>query len=112
MDPAVRRLAVEVEDHSLESSEFEGVHAGQRRGSGAVIIWDEGTVDVHRRDRVHVSFSLWGHKLRGRFGLTHTRGKQWVLVKADDEFAQRGSDVVADEPFSVRSGRTWQQLVD
>ena len=112
MDPAARRLAVQVEDHSLESSEFEGVHVGQRRGSGAVIIWDGGTVDVHRRDPVHLSFSLWGHKLHGRFGLTRTRGKQWVLVKADDEFAQRGSDVVTDEPFSVRSGRTWRQLVD
>ena len=112
MDPAARRLAVQVEDHSLESSEFEGVHVGQRRGSGAVIIWDEGTVQVRRRDREHVSFSLCGSKLRGRFGLTHTRGTQWVLVKADDEFARRGSDIVAEEPCSVRSGRTWQQLVD
>ncbi len=112
LDPAERRLAVQVDDHTLESSEFEGVHVGQRRGSGAVIIWDEGVVDIHRRDRDHVSFSLRGHKLGGRFGLTRTRGKQWVLVKADDAFARRGSDIVAEQPTSVRSGLTWQQLVE
>ena len=49
LDPAERRLAVPVEDHSLAAGEFEGVHEGQRRGSGAVIIWDEGTVDVTAR---------------------------------------------------------------
>jgi len=42
LDPAQRRLAVPVEDHSLEAGDFEGVHQGQARGSGAVIIWDEG----------------------------------------------------------------------
>ena len=45
MDPAVRRLAVAVDDHPLAAGEFEGVHRGGTRGSGAVIIWDEG----HRR---------------------------------------------------------------
>ena len=42
LDPAVRRLAVPVEDHSLDAGDFEGVHEGQARGTGAVIIWDEG----------------------------------------------------------------------
>src|SRR3954466_15780437 len=63
MDPADRRLAVQVEDHSLAAGDFEGVHAGQLRGSGAVIIWDEGTVDIVRDQRDHVSFVLSGHKL-------------------------------------------------
>src|ERR1700730_7814448 len=48
LDPAVRRLAVPVEDHTLEAGEFEGVHEGSARGSGAVIIWDEGTVEIDR----------------------------------------------------------------
>ena len=110
LDPSVRRLAVQVDDHSLESGEFEGVHQGQARGSGAVIIWDEGSVHILRSDRDHVSFVLSGHKLKGRFGLTRTGGRQWVLVKADDEEARRGSDIVADQPASVRSGRLWQEL--
>jgi hypothetical protein len=48
LDPGVRRLAVPVEDHSLAAGEFEGVHEGQRRGTGAVIIWDEGTAEIVR----------------------------------------------------------------
>ncbi|MGZ4786642.1 MAG: hypothetical protein ACXV5S_13315, partial [Acidimicrobiales bacterium] len=89
----------------------EGVHDGPGRGSGAVIIWDEGTVDVRHDDPDHVSFVLDGHKLAGRFGLTRTGGSQWILVKAVDEHARRGSEIALEEPASVRSGRTWQQLV-
>ena len=110
MDPGQRRLAVPVEDHSMAAGEFEGVHAGHRRGSGAVIIWDEGTVEVHKDGKAHLSFSLEGHRLVGRFGLTRTGARRWILVKADDEDARRNSDVVADHPTSVRTGRTWQEV--
>jgi len=110
LDPAVRRLAVQVADHSLSSGEFEGVHDGQRRGSGAVIVWDEGAVEILREQPDHISFYLRGHKLAGRFGLSRTGDDQWVLVKADDALARRGSDIVAEQPASVRSGHTWQQL--
>jgi hypothetical protein len=54
-----------VDDHSLEAGEFEGRHIGAGRRSGAVIVWDEGTVDVVRDERCHVSFDLRGQKLRG-----------------------------------------------
>ena len=57
LDPGVRRLAVPVEDHSLAAGEFEGVHEGQSRGSGAVIIWDEGTAEIIRDEPGHVSLS-------------------------------------------------------
>ncbi len=110
LDPAVRRLAVPVEDHSLAAGEFEGLHE-QARGSGAVIVWDEGTVEIDRDDADHLSFSLSGVKLSGRFGLTNTGERRWILVKANDEHARPGSDVVAERPASVRSGKTWQELV-
>jgi bifunctional non-homologous end joining protein LigD len=110
LDPAVRRLAVPVEDHSLDAGEFEGVHEGQARGSGAVIIWDEGTVDVLRDEPDHLSFTLQGEKLSGRFGLTKTGDRRWILVKARDEHSRPGSDIVAERPTSVRSGRTWEEL--
>ena len=110
LDPAVRRLAVQVEDHSMESGEFEGVHAGQVRGTGAVIIWDEGSFEVRREEPEHLSFVLDGSKLEGRFGLTRTGGRQWILVKAVDDAARRGSDIVAEQPGSVRTGRTWQEV--
>jgi bifunctional non-homologous end joining protein LigD len=97
-------------DHSLEAGEFEGVHDGARRGTGAVIVWDEGAIEDLRDEGDHLSFTLRGSKLAGRFGLTRTGGKQWVLVKARDGDARSGTDVVAERPESVRSGRTWQQV--
>jgi DNA ligase D-like protein (predicted 3'-phosphoesterase) len=111
LDPAVRRLAVPVEDHSLAAGEFEGVHEGHRRGSGAVIIWDEGTADVVRDETGHISFVLHGRKLCGGFALTRTGARRWILVKTRDQDAQPGSDIVTEQPGSVRTGRTWQQLL-
>jgi DNA ligase D-like protein (predicted 3'-phosphoesterase) len=110
MDPAERRLAVPVEDHSLSAGEFEGVHEDHPRGTGAVIIWDEGTVDILRDEPDHLSFALHGHKLNGRFGLTRTGERRWILVKAVDEHARPGSDIVAEQPASVRSGQTWREV--
>jgi DNA ligase D-like protein (predicted 3'-phosphoesterase) len=112
LDPAVRRLAVPVEDHSLSAGDFEGVHEGQLRGSGALIIWDEGTAEIRREEPDHLSFVLNGQKLTGRFGLTKTGQRRWLLVKANDEHARPGSDIVADRPASVRSGRTWKELAN
>jgi bifunctional non-homologous end joining protein LigD len=109
LDPAVRRLAVPVEDHSLEAGEFEGVHEGSARGTGAVIVWDEGTAEIEG-DEDHLSFTLRGEKLAGRFGLTRTGEDRWILVKARDEHARPGSDILAERPESVRSGRTWEQV--
>jgi len=110
LDPAVRRLAVPVEDHSLSAGEFEGVHAQAERGTGAVIIWDEGSAEILREDPDHLTFALHGHKLTGRFGLTRTGERRWILVKAADESARPGSDIFAGQPASVRSGRTWEQV--
>jgi DNA ligase D-like protein (predicted 3'-phosphoesterase) len=110
MDPIDRRLAVPVADHSLASGEFEGVYAEATRGTGAVIIWDEGEFELLREEPDHLSFVLRGRKLSGRFGLTRTGDESWILVKARDEDARPGSDVVAESPASVRTGRTWQQV--
>ena len=110
LDPGVRRLAVPVDDHSLEAGEFEGVHEGSRRGSGAVIVWDEGTVEIVRDDPEHLSFLLRGHKLTGGFALTKTGERSWILIKVRDDHARPGSDIVAEQPASVRSGKTWHEL--
>jgi DNA ligase D-like protein (predicted 3'-phosphoesterase) len=110
LDPAVRRLAVPVEDHDLSAGDFEGRHEGQARGSGAVIIWDEGRAEITRDAPGHLSFTAHGHKLTGAFGLTRTGERRWILVKVRDEHARPGSDIVAERPESVRSGKTWQDL--
>jgi DNA ligase D-like protein (predicted 3'-phosphoesterase) len=110
LDPGVRRLAVPVEDHSMAAGDFEGVHEGQSRGTGAVIIWDEGTVQIVRAEPGQLSFILSGGKLSGRFSLIRTGERRWLLVKARDDSARPGSDIVTERPASVRSGKTWQQL--
>ena len=112
LDPGARRLAVPVEDHSMLAGDFEGVHEGQPRGTGAVIIWDEGTADIVHDEPGHMSFILRGHKLAGRFSLRRTGPKRWLLVKVRDEHGRPGSDIIAECPASVRSGRTWQELAN
>ena len=110
LDPKTRRLAVPVDDHDLDAGDFEGVHEGNRRGSGAVIIWDEGAAEIVSDEPAHLSFILHGAKLTGGFALTKTGERRWILVKARDDAARAGSDIAAESPASVRSGRTWQDL--
>ena len=80
------------------------------RGTGAVIIWDEGDFDLVREDPAHLVVELRGHKLRGGFALTRTGERRWILVKTVDDAARRGSDIVAEQPASVRSGRRWEDV--
>jgi DNA ligase D-like protein (predicted 3'-phosphoesterase) len=112
MDPSVKRLAVPVEDHELAAGDFEGVHLGASRGSGTVIIWDEGTYEMLRDEPNHLAFLLSGAKLTGGFAITKTGDRRWILVKMNDDQARRGSDVVAEEPLSVRTGRSWHEVAD
>jgi DNA ligase D-like protein (predicted 3'-phosphoesterase) len=111
MDSSVRRLAVPVEDHDLAAGDFEGVHDGSRRGTGAVIIWDEGPAEILRNEAGHMAVVFHGRKLEGGFGLTRTGPRRWILVKVKDEFTRPGSDVAAERPESVRTGRRWEELV-
>jgi DNA ligase D-like protein (predicted 3'-phosphoesterase) len=112
LDPGIRWLAVPVEDHSLAAGDYEGVRAGQERGTGAVIIWDEGDAEVIRDEPGHLSVLLRGSKLAGGFALTRTGERRWILVKTRDDHARPGSDIVAEQPGSVRSGRTWKDLAN
>jgi DNA ligase D-like protein (predicted 3'-phosphoesterase) len=117
MDPAVKRLAIEVEDHSISHNSFEG-----RSGEGRVIVWDRGHYEQGGRvpwpealERGHAVFVLHGEKLQGGFALQRTRAgekPQWLLIKRRDELARPGSDVVADEPRSVLSGSTLDDLAE
>ena len=116
LDPAVKRLAVEVEDHSIAHNEFEGASGD----GGGVIVWDRGSYEQGGRvpwpealERGHAVFVLHGEKLRGGFALQRTRpGRkpQWLLIKRKDDEARPGADVVAEDPESVISGRSLDQL--
>ena len=116
MDPAVKRMAIEVEDHELSHNDFEG-----RTDGGGVIVWDRGPYEQGGRvpwpeaiERGHAVFVLHGEKLRGGFALQRTgRGAkpQWLLIKRKDEAAEPGSDVAAERPESVLSGTSLEQLL-
>jgi DNA ligase D-like protein (predicted 3'-phosphoesterase) len=117
LDPAAKRLAVEVADHSKEHNTFEGTLDG-----GGVIVWDHGTYEQGGRvpwpealARGHAVFVLNGEKLRGGFALQRTRAgakAQWLLIKRRDEEARPGSDIVAERPDSVLSGRTLDEILE
>ena len=116
LDPAVKRMAIQVEDHSLGHNDFEGA-----TGNGGVIVWDRGTYEQGGRvawpealERGHAVFVLHGEKLHGGFALQRTQGgakPQWLLIKRRDEEARPGSDIAAERPESVVTGRTLAELL-
>ena len=116
MDPAAKRLAVQVEDHDTGHNTFEGT-----LGDGAVIVWDRGTYEQGGRvawpealERGHAVFVVHGEKLRGGFALQRTRPgdkPQWLLIKRKDDEARPGSDIVIERPESVLSGRRLEDLL-
>jgi DNA ligase D-like protein (predicted 3'-phosphoesterase) len=117
LDPAVKRLAVEVAVHELQHNSFEG----RTESGGGVIVWDHGQYEQGGRvpwpealRRGHAVFVLHGQKLQGGFALQRTgagRQAQWLLIKRRDAYARAGSDVVAEQPRSVLSSRTLDELI-
>ncbi len=116
LDPADKRLAVEVPDHALSYADFEG-RIGPGYGEGAVIVWDmgeyrpltEGSFADALRDG-HASFWLAGHKLVGGWTLRRTdagRKPKWLLIKKRDDQAVDDGTLGAE---SVLSGRTIEEL--
>jgi bifunctional non-homologous end joining protein LigD len=115
LDPAIKRLAVEVEDHPLSYASFEGNIPEDQYGGGDVIVWDRGRWkpdgDVHKQLRSgRLRFTLDGEKLHGVWNLVRTQkrgGKQhWLLFKARDDEARPEAeyDVTVARPESVISG--------
>jgi bifunctional non-homologous end joining protein LigD len=93
MNPADKRLAVMVDDHDLDYAGFEGKIPEGMYGAGDVAIWDKGTYELRagsiRTGKLEVLFH--GRKLKGIFALTrlHGREREWLLIKKNDEFADR-----------------------
>ena len=120
LDPRQKRLAVETEDHPLDYIDFEGVIPEGNYGAGTVIVWDIGTYTTDRdtRQQFHdgkISFTLNGTKIKGSFALIRIkqRHKQWLLIKADDEYSSAETsqpDLTVTSPESVLTGRTNDEL--
>ncbi len=117
LDPAVKRLALLVEDHPLEYGEFEGVIPAGNYGAGVVLLWDRGKYSCREGDPVQAfrkgKLTLWleGQRLRGEFHLVRTKrnhGRAWLLFKGKDEFAVPGYQL--PEPRSIATGRTVEEV--
>ena len=122
LDPTEKRLAVQVEDHPIEYNSFEGTIPEGEYGGGTVMIWDRGRWfpegDPHRGlAKGHLEFTLDGEKLHGRWHLIRMRSERdrhenWLLIKGKDEASrsERNGDILQEEPLSVATGRSMDEI--
>lgn len=138
LDPAEKRLAMQVEDHPLAYFDFEGVIPPDNYGAGTVQVWDVGTweplspkpvagqlvattTEEARQELAtgDLKIRLTGKRLQGDFALVHIKpragarssGKnnEWLLIKKKDGFARTGHDA-EDEYTSVLTGRSMREI--
>ena len=121
LDPADKRLAMQVEDHPVSYFDFEGIIPQGNYGAGTVMVWDVGTWesegDAHAMlAKGDLKFRLDGEKLKGSFALVHIRsrkpgnkGREWLLIKHRDASVQEPYDIDKYDD-SVLTGRTLDQI--
>jgi bifunctional non-homologous end joining protein LigD len=120
LDPAVKRLAVHVEDHPVDYARFEGVIPKDEYGGGTVMVWDKGIWKQNGDPREglkqgSLKFELKGKKLKGGWALVHMKGRgenNWLLIKEKDRYADRDKDILKDQPDSALSGRSLEEITD
>src|SRR5688572_8680408 len=126
LDPAVKRLAMMVEDHPFDYRDFEGIIPEGNYGAGTVIVWDQGTYlpiedfpDKKSREKHllkqlkegNVKLLLNGKKLKGEFALVRTNGmgeNSWLLIKHRDKYATSAD--ITEKDKSVQSGKTIEKV--
>jgi len=127
LNPADKRLAMQVEDHPFDYKDFEGIIPPGNYGAGTVMVWDEGTYEPLEKtngtkageDKVllkelkagSLKFRLKGKKLKGEFALVKTRGRgenSWLLIKHRDQYATE--DPIIEKDKSVVSRKTLEQI--
>jgi bifunctional non-homologous end joining protein LigD len=132
MDPSVKRLAMQVEDHPIDYNTFEGTIPKGEYGGGTVMLWDRGTYtsDVttsHDQEeeaireglrRGDLKITFHGERLEGSFALIRMKFSrdgsssskpQWLLIKHRDEYATT-EDIVAENMTSIDTGRTMEEI--
>ncbi|RMH32754.1 MAG: DNA ligase [Nitrospirae bacterium] len=119
LDPSVKRLAVQVDDHELGYADFEGVIEEGHYGAGPVLVWDIGRYEPKGRqnpkgmlEQGKLEFLLQGQRLRGGFALIRLKRdpRHWLLIKARDEEARSGFDPTREWQTSVLTGRTIDEI--
>ena len=134
LDPADKRLAMQVEDHPVSYFDFEGTIPKGNYGGGTVMVWDAGTwaplspVPVNGQyvpgtekeaaamlAKGDLKFRLKGKRLNGDFALVHIKGRagskgnEWLLIKKKDDHVVVGFDIDAYDT-SILTGRTMAQI--
>jgi bifunctional non-homologous end joining protein LigD len=118
LDPTVKRLAMQVEDHPVDYADFEGVIPEGEYGGGTVMVWDIGTYEPENTDDVgaalrkgELKFSLNGEKLKGSWVLVRTRDRQWLLMKHRDYYTT-AEEVTEIAPASILTRRTLAEIAE
>jgi bifunctional non-homologous end joining protein LigD len=136
LDPADKRLAMQVEDHPVSYYDFEGTIPEGNYGGGTVMVWDAGTWEplspvpvngeylpgtekeaVAMLAKGDLKFRLKGKRLVGDFALVHIKGRagdkgnEWLLIKKKDAYVVAGFDINGDKyDTSILTGRTMAQI--
>ena len=129
LNPADKRLAMQVEDHPFDYKDFEGIIPPGNYGAGTVMVWDEGTYEPLEETNGtkgaeekallkelrggSLKFRLNGHKLKGEFALVRTKGRgenSWLLIKHRDRYASESP--VTEKDKSVVSKKTLEQIAN
>ena len=121
LDPADKRLAMQVEDHPVSYFDFEGIIPEGNYGAGTVMVWDTGTWEPAGNASEmlkdgDLKFDLYGEKLKGSFVLAHmksrrpgTKGNEWLLIKHRDEAVKTGYDIDKYD-YSVLTHRSLDEI--
>ncbi len=134
LDPADKRLAMQVEDHPVSYFDFEGTIPKGNYGGGTVMVWDAGTWEplspvpvkgeyvpgtekeaAAMLAKGDLKFRLKGKRLNGDFALVHIKGRtgskgnEWLLIKKKDDHAVVGFDIDAEDA-SILTHRTMAQI--
>ena len=118
LDPKVKRLAMQVEDHPVDYAKFEGVIPEGEYGGGTVMVWDYGTYKPENTTNVsealrkgELKFSLNGKKLKGSWVLVRTRERQWLLLKHRDYYTTE-EEVTELAPVSILTRRSLAEIAE
>src|ERR671913_1333400 len=119
LDPKVKRLAMQVEDHPVDYAKFEGVIPEREYGGGTVMVWDYGKYKPEETDDVEAAlrkgdlkFTLDGEKLKGSWVLVQTRGgRQWLLIKHRDYYTTE-EEVTELAPVSILTRRSLAEIAE
>lgn len=125
-DPAIKRLAMQVEDHPVEYNTFEGTIPKGEYGGGTVMLWDRGSYEPEKgegEDAVREGLKkgdlkviFHGKRMKGSWVLVRTRGwgsggkPSWLLIKHRDKYVEPGDALVERHMTSVASRRTMEQI--